>query len=443
MVLTIDQEAWAIGGVFASLATLISLWHIYKHLSHYYCPKYQGKIVRILWMVPMYSITSWSSLRFHQYVVYFSLVRDCYESMVIYTFLSLLIDYLEETGHWLVRPVGPDNPPRADVKLKQVYPFCCCPAFTVNQRFLKRAKIGTIQYAIIKPVNSILGCILESFDLYDEGKWRFDRGWSYFCIINNISVMVAMYWLVHFYLAFRQHLHFYRPTAKFLCIKGVVFFCFWQTVVLSLAMRQKIIKKTNGHSVEYVKTSLQDFVICIEMVVASIAHLYAYTVDENAVSHGPSNTKELTVVDLTVVPTQNGNQRDMTDINVLSRNPFNSDSSAPLDEIPEFPPMEPAAVTTAHQPPRRVQSTARSGIMAGQTNSTLQLEPAKTSVWKALRHAVTVKSRVGGFDEVHQARAAEDEEDVDVDDFIIQDAHPLDFTAHSVGRRKNSNVNGF
>jgi len=69
-------EAWIIAGVFSLLSVLVSGWEISKHLRFYTNPKHQQKIVRILLMVPIYSICSWFSLRFKDSAIYLDTLRD-------------------------------------------------------------------------------------------------------------------------------------------------------------------------------------------------------------------------------------------------------------------------------------------------------------------------------------------------------------------------------
>lgn len=51
----------------------------------------QRRVLAILWMVPIYSITSWLSLVFSSAESVLSAFRDCYEAYVVYTFMALLI----------------------------------------------------------------------------------------------------------------------------------------------------------------------------------------------------------------------------------------------------------------------------------------------------------------------------------------------------------------
>lgn len=92
-------------------------FEIYQHLRFYTCPSEQRWIVRILFIVPIYSFDSWLSLLFfsaNDVYIYFNCVsfsslsspltphkdaglwqiRDVYEAFVIYSFLSLCYEYL-------------------------------------------------------------------------------------------------------------------------------------------------------------------------------------------------------------------------------------------------------------------------------------------------------------------------------------------------------------
>ena len=50
----------------------------------------------VLWMVPIYSITSWMSLVWPRLEAVLGAVRDCYEAYAIYTFIALLIAVIED-----------------------------------------------------------------------------------------------------------------------------------------------------------------------------------------------------------------------------------------------------------------------------------------------------------------------------------------------------------
>jgi hypothetical protein len=93
------QESWTLyqmAGLFVLLACLLTMFHMTTHLRHYYQPDIQRKIVTILWMSPVYSVTSFFSLVFPIADGYLAVVKDFYEAYAISTFLSFLIAVLGE-----------------------------------------------------------------------------------------------------------------------------------------------------------------------------------------------------------------------------------------------------------------------------------------------------------------------------------------------------------
>lgn len=49
---------------------------VYQHLTHFQQPELQTYVVRILWMVPVYGIESWFSLRFFSVSIYMATLRE-------------------------------------------------------------------------------------------------------------------------------------------------------------------------------------------------------------------------------------------------------------------------------------------------------------------------------------------------------------------------------
>ncbi|KAL6089869.1 hypothetical protein STEG23_031958, partial [Scotinomys teguina] len=90
----IHTKAWFIAGIFLLLTVPVSLWGILQHLVHYTQPELQKPIIRILWMVPIYSLDSWLALKFPKIAIYVDTWRECYEAYVIYNFMIFLNNYL-------------------------------------------------------------------------------------------------------------------------------------------------------------------------------------------------------------------------------------------------------------------------------------------------------------------------------------------------------------
>ena len=64
-----------------SVATLISVYAIYGHLRHYGRPNLQRFIVRIIVIVPVYSVSSWFTFNLvhHTSALYLETIRDANE----------------------------------------------------------------------------------------------------------------------------------------------------------------------------------------------------------------------------------------------------------------------------------------------------------------------------------------------------------------------------
>lgn len=75
---------YQLAGTFTLLSCLISMWHMTAHLRKFNQPVIQRKILAILWMSPIYAITSWFSLVFHSAEGYLAIIKDAYEAYIIY-----------------------------------------------------------------------------------------------------------------------------------------------------------------------------------------------------------------------------------------------------------------------------------------------------------------------------------------------------------------------
>lgn len=66
----------------------------------------KSKIIGILWMVPIYAVDSFLSLRFKNVALYVDMLRDCYEGYALYLFLALMVGYLGDGDEYKVQQLG-------------------------------------------------------------------------------------------------------------------------------------------------------------------------------------------------------------------------------------------------------------------------------------------------------------------------------------------------
>ncbi|KAF2068487.1 hypothetical protein CYY_010187 [Polysphondylium violaceum] len=259
------------GAFFTISCIIITGVLILCHFIHYNKPNHQKYIVRILLIAPIYAIDSWLSLYFKRdyWALFIDVARDCYEAYVLYNFFKLLTCYLggEEAIYALLT--------RKD-KQRLTFPLSCF-SFYPKKNFYLICLQNIIQYAIIKPTLAIVAVILYKFRKYEDSNFSPSQGYLYITIINNISVLLALYFLVMFYEVFQVELNPHRPVLKFLVIKGVIFFTFWQSVLIYILIWFNILPSSKQYDSEKMGYFINDFLVCVEMFITAIAHAFAFS----------------------------------------------------------------------------------------------------------------------------------------------------------------------
>lgn len=225
-------------------------------------------------MAPIYAIDSFVGLLdirgSKAFFMSLDAIKECYEALVIAKFLALMYSYLNIS---ISKNIVPDG-----IKGREIhhsFPMTLFQPHVVRleQRTLKLLKYWTWQFVIIRPVCAILMVTLQILGMYPS--WL---SWT-FTMILNISVSLALYSLVLFYHVFAKELEPHKPLAKFMCIKGIVFFCFWQGVVLDVLAAAGIIRSHHFWlDVEHIEEAIQNVLVCLEMVAFCVLQQYAYHV---------------------------------------------------------------------------------------------------------------------------------------------------------------------
>ena len=103
-----------------------------------------------------------------------------------------------------------------------------------------------------------------------------------------------------FYHAVQEDLGWCRPFPKFLCIKGIVFMTFWQSMVLAFLANSTNMagsKSNEDSDPEIWGKQAQNFLICLEMLLFSIAHFYCFPTEEWEDGYRPAIEKKMSAGD--------------------------------------------------------------------------------------------------------------------------------------------------
>eukprot|EP00051_Salpingoeca_urceolata_P035474 m.29816 g.29816 ORF g.29816 m.29816 type:complete len:386 (+) comp9280_c0_seq2:225-1382(+) len=266
----LGSSAWGVAGAFVWASLFLTCYQMYKHLHFYTNPRQQKWIVRILLMVPIYSFDSWLSLRFFHVSIYFDTIRNCYEAFVIYNFLSLCFEYLGGEASILAAIKGRNHKPSYWTC------SCCIRPFPYTIRFLRFCKQATLQFCVVKPIMAIITIALVAKGTYNDGSLDPSTGYLYVAIVYNISISIALMALVMFYAATQDLLAPHKPVLKFVVVKSVIFFAFWQAVALAVAESSGMIADRRGVEAGELAVAYQNFLICVEMFFASVSIFYAF-----------------------------------------------------------------------------------------------------------------------------------------------------------------------
>lgn len=271
-----------IGSTICLMLTMhFSIQLVTEHFMSWKKPKEQKAIIIIVLMAPLYAIDSFIGLidfmGSKPFFTFLDSVKECYEAIVMAKFLALMYTYLNIS---ISKNIVPD-----EIKGRQIhhsFPMTLFQPHTahLNHHTLKLLKNWTWQFVVIRPVCSILMIALQLLGVYPS--WV---SWT-FTMILNISVSLALYSLVIFYHVFAKELAPHKPLAKFLCVKGIVFFVFWQGILLEILVSLGIIRSQHFWlDVEHIQEGIQNVLVIVEMVFFAIFMRHAYSAAQIGRAH--------------------------------------------------------------------------------------------------------------------------------------------------------------
>lgn len=273
--------AYQFAGTFAILGSLISFWHMMNHIRKLNEPMIQRKIVAILWMVPIYSISAWLGLVFVDLQIYLSLIKDLYEAYIIYTFLSFLIAVLARGNRNAVIDLLAQHADHLKPPIHFRFWARRQTFSTPRQKaeaVLDQCQILCMQFVLLRPVTSVITIIC---DLIHESTWDYHYPQFYVMWIVNMSIFFAFTGLIRFYHVVKNDLNWINPFPKFICIKGIVFLTFWQGILISF-VANTVYNQTEVEGFDAMEWSkeAQSFLICLEMFLFAIGHCFVFPTDE-------------------------------------------------------------------------------------------------------------------------------------------------------------------
>ncbi|KAI5819417.1 organic solute transporter Ostalpha-domain-containing protein [Pyronema omphalodes] len=259
------------------ISCAISLFLIYKHATTYTNRDHQRNIIRILFMVPVYSVTTMFSYVWYWHAVYWEFARDCYEAFCISAFFVLMCHYIRPTlsgqkEYFVTMEVA--EWPWPLNWWKSCTGLCKKPSNGLT--WFNIVWISVFQYCFIRVATTIIATTTQYTGHYCEDSLHpaFAHFWVMF--LNCLAVTVAMYMLIAFYIQMKEALKREKPLLKLLCIKLVIFFSFWQMILCDFLSSANIIKPSRKLSQGDISVGFNALLTCFEMIIFAIMHIYAF-----------------------------------------------------------------------------------------------------------------------------------------------------------------------
>ena len=131
-------------------------------------------------------------------------------------------------------------------------PFCCvCAPSRPSGRLFRVLRWLVVQYIALTPILAIVGLALEQ-----EGNLR-AAGFLVVRMLQSLSQLCLLYALSFMISLMRKELQPFAIEDKFLVVKSIVFFTFWQSVFLALLAKAGGFTATAQLSVAGLFTSLR------------------------------------------------------------------------------------------------------------------------------------------------------------------------------------------
>mmetsp|Transcript_33103 Transcript_33103/g.87531 ORF Transcript_33103/g.87531 Transcript_33103/m.87531 type:complete len:496 (+) Transcript_33103:71-1558(+) len=149
----------------------------------------------------------------------------------------------------------------------------CVPPWRSARQMLRWCVCGTLAYVVVGGALAILGLVLLCVEVRHH-RVRSEQIWEWSSIFLSLSQALAILSLAELAVNLKEELAPLRPYGKFLSVKMVVFFTFWQGLLLTGLVRANAFNFLVNDADEemLVKEVINNFLICVEMFVASVYH---------------------------------------------------------------------------------------------------------------------------------------------------------------------------
>ncbi|CAG8456675.1 10350_t:CDS:2 [Funneliformis caledonium] len=238
-------------------------------------PHEQRYIIRLLLIVPNYTILNWLAYIFvrNRYSLFFITIRDGYQAYAIINFFNLLLHSLGKNDDERLSKLR-----SAKIKsIKVPLPFCCLTYNPSEHRnLLKRFRFGMLQYVFIVCTITFVTFVLQVFGKYCNESFSLRFPKIYLIAIQSISGLVADICMNMLFKPARKVLKDDHPWfLRNICV-NVAFFLFIIGATLGLLILLGFIKETRYWTAHDISTGIQAVLVSVEFLILSLIQMKAF-----------------------------------------------------------------------------------------------------------------------------------------------------------------------
>lgn len=321
---------YAVSGVAAAVSCVATLVLAYRHWVNWADPEGQRLTLQILALAPIYAACSAVSIGWHRGAIYCDAACELYEAYVLYQFLRLMVHYAARRAtdlHYTslgakgARDCSNDVPfeerhlvnaavrdARTLAYFEECPPLvlCRCVSIEPTGQLFTKLHWAVAQYGGARALYTVLVIALREAGLHQNRSLSPTNANLWLLGMVNVSATAAIAAILLFVTLARPLLWQHDPVLKFGSLKLVVFFVFWQSVLLTalghwdtLPLRL-LAPWTEARAID----ALDNTAVCVEMALLAVYHHWIFPSDET------QRTSPMWSIFFTAVPlVQDGEER--------------------------------------------------------------------------------------------------------------------------------------
>ncbi|XP_019622617.1 PREDICTED: organic solute transporter subunit alpha-like isoform X1 [Branchiostoma belcheri] len=216
-----------------ALTFLLYVEECYSLSKHVTSPQRRNKLLIILGLFPVFSMTSVVTLWVPRASLYSNFLSTGYLAFAMLIFFSLLTDYYGGKERLIEELSNTD--------IKYNTPPCCCCCFCIpksrlNRRVHGNLRILVLQYTIVRPLLEYIGDVAGADGRLNDAEISVQGAFVWLTILRLMSTLVCMYGCMVIYQNVRELEKFQHINirAKFMLIQTVLLVSNLQTALLSI-----------------------------------------------------------------------------------------------------------------------------------------------------------------------------------------------------------------